>query len=338
MKKHFGDLADGRSASLYTITGGGLTAKITDYGAALVSLFVPDKNGNLADVVLGFDDASGYAASDSSQGATVGRCAGRIQGASFHLNGKKYELDNNELGNTLHSGFDRYNQRLWNVVEHEENAITLELHSPNGDQGFPGNAVIRVTYRLDGQRGLHIVYDVVTDQDTVLNLTNHSYFNLSGHDQGEKAMSHRITIPGRFFLPADATGIPTGETREVAGSPMDFRKGKAMNADIGEDYDALNLQGGYDHSFEVFCQPCAIVEDAESGRSMAVYTDCPAIHLYTANYLENEIGKGGALYPRRSAYCLEAQFYPDAIHHSDWPQPVVKAGEKFHSETIYKFG
>ena len=337
MKTYFGTLANGEQASLYTIRCGGLTATVTDFGATLVSLLVPDSRGICADVVLGFDDPTSYAASSTGMGATVGRNANRIKGASFCLNGRECRMDANENGNNLHSGFDHYHKRLWQVAQHTESSILFTLHSPNGDQGFPGNADVRVEYRLDQSGALHVTYDAVSDEDTVFNLTNHSYFNLAGHDHPELAMSQLLTIPGRFFNPADAESIPTGELRSVAGSPMDFRVPKPIGRDIDADYDALNLQGGYDHNWEVFCNPCAILTDPTSGRTMAVYTDCPGVQFYAGNYLANEAGKGGVTYPKRSGICLETQYYPDAIHHPEWPQPITQAGRKYHSETVFKF-
>jgi len=337
MKEYFGTLPDGRQAHLYTISRGGLTAAVTDYGAALVRLLVPDAAGNCTDVVLGYDDANGYrTANGAALGATVGRNANRLKDSSFELNGKIWHLTPNEGANNLHSGPDFYFQRLWNVIHHDESAVTLELHSPHGDQGFPGNAVIHVTYSLDDCGGLHILYDAVSDQDTVFNLTNHSYFNLAGHDKTDAAMDQILILPGRFFNPDDAQNIPTGELRKVEGTPMDFRSPKPIGRDIGADYEPLHLQGGYDHNWEVFCNPCATLSDPVSGRTMTVSTDCPGIQLYAGNFLD-EAGKCGIHYGKRSGIALETQFYPDALHHPQWPQPVTRAGETYHSETIYRF-
>ena len=336
MKKTFGILPTGEEAFLYTISCGRLTATVTDYGASLVHLLVPDARGQVADVVLGYDDANGYRCSDAFLGAIVGRNANRIGGSTFPLGEMTIRLTPNEGKNNLHSGPDCFHTRMWTVVEHVSDAITLELVSPAGDQGFPGKAVIRVTYRLDCAGGLHIVYDAVSDRDTVFNLTNHSYFNLAGQDQVDRAMDQLLTLPGRFFNVADTESIPTGELRSVAGSPMDFRSPKPIGQDIGADYEPLKLQGGYDHNWEVFCNPCAFLSDPTSGRSMAVYTDCPGIQFYAGNFLK-ETGKGGIFYGKRSGIALETQFYPDALHHPDWPQPITKAGQKYHSETVYRF-
>ena len=337
MKKLFGKRSDAQQAYLYTITGGGLTAEISDHGATIVKLLVPDAAGNVADVVLGFDTPEEYSASTTYFGTVVGRNANRIGGASFPMNGKTYQLPINDNGkNSLHSGPNCYKDRLWQVVSHTENSIQLRLDSPDGDQGYPGNAVIRVTYFLDDKGGLHIVYDAVCDQDTVFNLTNHSYFNLAGHANTGAAMDQLLTIPGRWFNPDDAQNIPTGELRKVDGTPMDFRTPKPIGQDIEQDYEPLKLQGGYDHNWEVFTNPCAILHDPASGRIMAVHTDCPGVQFYAGNFL-GENGKDGVYYGKRSGIALETQYYPDALHHPEWPQPITKAGEKYHSETVYRF-
>lgn len=336
MPKNFGTLPSGEAAFLYTISCGRLTASVTNYGATLVSLLVPDSSGVLADVVLGYDDCNGYRLNGGCLGATVGRNANRIKNAAFSLGEKDYHLTPNQGKNNLHSGLDYYYTRLWDVASLTESAITLELHSPHGDQGFPGNAVIRVTYALTPDSSLHIAYDGLCDRDTVFNMTNHSYFNLAGHQRTEVAMDQVLTLPGRFFTPADSESIPTGEKRDVAGTPMDFRTPKAISRDIGLDYVPLHLQNGYDHNWEVFCNPCALLADPASGRSMSVSTDCPGIQVYSGNFLD-AVGKGGVHYGKRSGVALETQFYPDSVHHPEWPQPFVKAGEPYHSETVYRF-
>lgn len=337
MKENFGILPSGESASLYTISCGGITASVTDYGASLVRLLVPDRDGAVADVVLGYDDCNGYCHGNGAcLGATVGRNANRLKDAQFLLNGTVHRLTPNEGANNLHSGPDFYFQRMWQLVSHTPTAITLALHSPHGDQGFPGNAQIQVTYALDADRGLHIRYQAVSDRDTVFNLTNHSYFNLAGQEQTDRAMDQLLTIPGRFFNPDDAESIPTGEKRSVDGTPMDFRVPKPIGRDINAHYDPLRLQGGYDHNWEVFCNPCAYLADPVSGRTMSVSTDCPGIQFYAGNFLD-ETGKGGIHYGKRSGVALETQFYPDALHHPDWPQPITKAETPYKSETVYRF-
>ncbi len=337
MKENFGILPDGTEASLYTIRGGGLTAKLTDYGAHLVSLYVPDAKGGAADVVLGYDDANGYRTGNGAfLGAVVGRNANRIQGASFMLGDTRIRMPQNEHGNNLHSGPNSFNLRMWEVRRCGEDFITFRLVSPQGDQGFPGRAVIDVTYTLEPIGALRIRYEATCDRDTVMNLTNHSYFNLAGQDHPEKAMEQELILPARIFCPDDVDNIPTGELRRVDGTPMDFREAKPIGRDIEQPYEPLHFQGGYDHNYEVFCNPCAILIDRESGRRMAVHTDCPGIQFYAGNFLD-EIGKSGIHYGKRGGVALETQFYPDAVHHSEWKQPFLKAGQKYKSETTYKF-
>ncbi len=333
----FGVLPTGEQTHLYTISCGKMEATVSDYGAVLVNLMVPDQNGNVDDVVLGFDDAAGYAACTTYLGATVGRNSNRIAKAQFTLNGKTYTLAGNDNGNNLHAG-DCYCFRMWNVLEHTESSVTLGITSPNGDQGFPGKAEIKVTYALEHPGTLHITYDGVCDEDTVFNMTNHSYFNLAGQANVDKAMDQILSMAARTYTVADEQSIPTGEMRSVEGTPMDFRTPKPIGRDINEDYEALNLQGGYDHNFEVFCNPCAILSDPESGRTMSVVTDCPGIQFYAGNFLGADVGKDGVLYTKRSGICLETQYYPDAINHPEWDQPVTKAGQPYHSETKYIFG
>lgn len=338
MKREFGLRSDGKMAYLYKIQAGNLTAEISDHGATLVKLMVPDSKGNTADVVLGFDTPDAYTASGTYFGAAVGRNANRIGGAAFILNGTRCVLDANDNGvNNLHSGFDPFKNRLWQVAEHTESSICFRLESPNGDQGFPGNAQIQVTYTLDNANALHVVYDGICDQDTVFNMTNHSYFNLAGHDHPEKAMDQILSMPARVFTVSDEQSIPTGEVRSVIGTPMDFREPKVIGRDINMEYDALEHQCGYDHNFEVFCNPCATLKDPESGRTMTVSTDCCGIQVYSGNFLGGETGKDGVAYCRRGGVALETQFYPDSVNHPAWKQPFVKAGERYHSETIYKF-
>lgn len=335
MKDFFGQTPNGDSAHLYTISCGSIKAMVTDFGATLVRLYVPDCQGKVEDIVLGYDDVTGYATNAGYLGATVGRNANRIGGAVIVIGSKTYSLTANNGANNLHSGPDGYSHRLWNVVKHTENAIVFSLHSPHLDQGFPGNADVQVTYTMEPD-GLKIAYDAISDRETVFNMTNHTYFNLRGHNHPEHAMEQVLSMPARFFTPADAGSIPTGVCQSVEGTPMDFRIPKPLGQDIGADFEPLHLQKGYDHNFEVFCNPCATLSDPVSGRSMAVYTDCPGMQLYSANYT-NVIGKGGQPYPARCGVCLETQFYPDAIHNPQWPQPVFAAGKKYHSETKYSF-
>lgn len=326
----------GSNATMYVLTDGVITAHITDYGATVHRLYVPDAKGQLEDVVLGFADPAGYAASTTFFGTVVGRNANRTKDGRFTLNGKEYQMGINNGPNNLHSGPDFFKDRLWTVEEVTDSSIRFMLASPDGDQGFPGNAVIRVTYVVkDGALG--IIYDADCDQDTVFNLTNHSYFNLRGHQHPEGAMEQLLMLPARHFTPDDAQSIPTGELRDLAGTPMDFRTAKPIGRDINQAYDALELQGGYDHNFEVWCNPCAVLSDPVSGRVMEVTTDCCGVQFYSGNFLQGEAGKDGVTYPYRSGICLETQFYPNCLNNPQWKQPIVKAGEHYHSETVYQF-
>ena len=329
MKKTFGYLADGREAGLYTIEKGRVRAEITDYGASLVSLIVDG-----VDVCLGCDDVRGYEKNGAYLGAVVGRNANRMSGAGFQLNGERVQLPANEGKNNLHSGPDSWGWRLWTLSEHTANSLTLTLHSPHGDQGFPGNAQVSVTYTIENN-GLTIRYQAVSDRDTAFNLTNHAYFNLFGQDKPARAMDQELMIPGAFFCPDDAANIPTGEVRSVEGTPFDFRTFKPIGRDIGMDYEPLILQGGYDHNFVNCGEVCAVMRNPENGLTMTVTTDLPGVQLYAGNFLDNA-GKG-TVYGKRSGVALETQYFPDAVNHPEWKQPFVKANEPWVSVTRYAF-
>ena len=330
MVKTFGKLADGREARLFAIEAGRLRAEVTDYGASLVSLYVDG-----VDVCLGCEDVRGYEKNGSFLGATVGRNANRMKGASFLLGGERVQLSANEGCNNLHSGPDSWGWRLWEVTAHTENSLTLAMHSPHGDQGFPGNVEFSVTYAIEND-GLTIRYRGVSDRDTVFNVTNHAYFNLFGQDKPERAMDQELMLPAAYFCPDDAANIPTGEVRSVEGTPFDFRTFKAIGRDIGMDYEPLHLQGGYDHNFVNVQEICAVMRNPENGLTMTVTTDLPGVQVYAGNFLKNH-GKGGVYYGKRSGVALETQFFPDSVNHPEWQQPFVKAGEVWESTTRYAF-
>lgn len=341
MMKAFGQTKDGKEAKLYLLTNkNGMEAQVTDFGATLVRLFVKDGEGNSRDVVLGYDDAARYEAGDAGFGASIGRSANRIGNAQIEINGVVYELTKNDNENNLHSGLDYYQKRIWDVKDYDNQHIEFVLHSPDGDQGYPGALDMHVTYSLDDEDGLTIHYEAEPDQDTVINMTNHSYFNLNGHDSGS-AMKHKVTIAADAFTPATAQSIPTGEIRNVEGTPMDFRKGRILEDEIDADYEPLQFGSGYDHNWvlknEGKFDKVAEAESEESKIVMEVYTDLPGLQLYTANFLDNEPGKDGVSYARRSAVCFETQYYPDAIHHENFPQPICKKGEKYDTKTTYRF-
>ena len=330
MVKTFGKLADGREARLFAIEAGRLRAEVTDYGASLVSLYVDG-----VDVCLGCEDVRGYEKNGSFLGATVGRNANRMKGASFLLGGERVQLSANEGCNNLHSGPDSWGWRLWEVTAHTENSLTLAMHSPHGDQGFPGNVEFSVTYAIEND-GLTIRYRGVSDRDTVFNVTNHAYFNLFGQDKPERAMDQELMLPAAYFCPDDAANIPTGEVRSVEGTPFAFRTFKTIGRDIGMDYEPLHLQGGYDHNFVNVQEICAVMRNPENGLTMTVTTDLPGVQVYAGNFLKNH-GKGGVYYGKRSGVALETQFFPDSVNHPEWIQPFVKAGETWESETRYAF-
>lgn len=339
--KQFGTTENGRKARLYTMKNdAGTTVSVTDYGAALVNVIVKGQDGIPLDVVLGYDDAAGYERGGASIGATVGRSANRIGGAQIEIGGKTYSLEKNDNGNNLHSGPDYYNKRLWEVAENGDDHVTFLLHSPDGDQGYPGALDMYVTYSLDEDNMLTIHYEAAPDQDTVINMTNHSYFNLNGHDSGS-VLEHKVTLNADYFTPADAESIPTGEIRSVEGTPMDFRAGRVLGDDIDADYEPLRFGSGYDHNWvlknEGRFDKVAEAVSEKSGIVMEVYTDLPGVQIYTANFLDNEPGKAGASYMRRSAVCFETQYYPDSVHHENFPQPVCRKGEKYDTRTAYRF-
>ncbi|HIX73114.1 MAG TPA: galactose mutarotase [Candidatus Anaerobutyricum stercoripullorum] len=335
---NFGTTKDGMKTHLYVIKSEDLECRVTDYGSTLVNLFVPDKRGEKVDVVLGFDDVSGYENDTESLGCNVGRCANRIGGASFDLDGVTYPLDKNDGENCLHSGFTRYSNRIWTVEEHTDTAITFSMHSPDMDQGFPGDLTMSVTYQIEGNV-LRIVYSGTPDKDTVINMTNHSYFNLNGCGD---ILDHMVMIEANRFTPSDAQSIPTGEYADVAGTPMDFREPKAIGDEIDADFVQLIQGKGYDHNYAIdgydgTTRYGVHLYSEASGILMDLATDYPGIQMYTANYLECANGKNGAAYHPRDAVCFEPQFFPDAIHKPEFPSPVCKAGTPFHKEIVYTF-
>ena len=337
----FGSTSKKEEAVLYTLTNeNGMSASITNYGAALVKLNVPDKEGKLRDVVLGYDDVTGYEKGGGSFGAPVGRNANRIGGAVIKIQDKTYELEKNDNGNNLHSGTNYYNKRIWNVGEKTDSKIEFVLHSPDGDQGYPGTLDMHVTYELTEDNELRLIYDAVPDQDTIINMTNHSYFNLDGHDSGN-VLKELVTLDADYFTRADAQSIPTGELVDVTGTPMDFRMPRALGEAIDADYEAVRLGKGYDHNWVLknngkFDKVAQAVSE-KSGIVMEVWTDLPGMQMYTANFLDNEHGKNGAVYGIRDAVCFETQYFPDAVHHENFASPICKKGMPYHTVTSYKF-
>lgn len=341
-EERLGNLTDGTEVHAYTLDNGtGMTVKVMDFGAALLEINVPAKNGSI-DVLLGHESLKGYENNGSAHGAVVGRNANRIGGAAFVLNGTVYELDQNDGRNNLHGGFHRWYERMWEAVPgdgNEEASVTFSLLSPDMDQGFPGEVHVSVTYTLTLDNALMIHYNGVPDQDTVMNMTNHSYFNLEGHDAGS-IRDHIVTIRSDYFTETDSELIPTGKLIPVAGTPLDFNEPKPIGQDIDADYEALKFGSGYDQNWVLDNQGelalAATLTSPKSGITMEVYTDLPGIQMYTGNFL-NDAGKNGAAYTRNSGVALETQYFPDAVNHENFQSPVVKAGEEYDTTTIYKF-
>lgn len=340
--RSFAQNTKGEAATLYTFENkNGMVMEVSDFGATLHTLLVPDKDGNLCDVVLGYDDPEGYEGPGGTFfGATVGRNANRIGNASYVLNGKTYKLDKNNGNNNLHSGLDFYSFRIWNVKNTTENSITFSLHSPDGDQGYPGTLDVDVTYTLLDDNTLKIQYHGIPDADTIVNMTNHSYFNLNGHASGN-VLKHMLWVDADHYTRANAESIPTGEIVSVDETPMDFRVKKEVGRDIDADYEAVILGKGYDHNWclnnnGTFAKVAELNADI-SGITMEVYTDLPGVQIYTANFISEELGKQGVVYKERQGICFETQYYPDAINHDNFAGPVCKAGEIYKTTTCYKF-
>ena len=339
-KQPFGKTADGTAVDLYTIRSGALEARIMTYGGIVVSLKVPDKNGKSADVVLGYDSLDGYLANSPFFGALVGRYANRIGGAKFVLDGKTYSTPKNDGVNTLHGGPKGIDKAVWRAKE-IPHGIELTHVSPDGDSGFPGNLTIVVRYTLSG-KDLKIEYSATTDKDTVINLTHHSYFNLKGQGEGD-ILQHQLQLNASRFTPVDDNLIPTGELAPVAGTPFDFRKPTAIGARIDHDNDQLKKGHGYDHNWVLDSgggkrSQAAEVYETTTGRVMQVWTDQPGIQFYTGNFLDGTIsGKGGKVYQKRSALCLETQHFPDSPNHPSFPSTELKPGQTYHTVTIYRF-
>jgi aldose 1-epimerase len=317
--------------------------EVTNYGATLVSVTVPDKNGSFADVILGYEDVSDYISHRGCLGATIGRNGNRIGGATVTISGKEYPLDDNENGNNLHSGFVGYNKMVWNMeVQKDRLAVKFSRRSPDGEQGFPGNFDVSVTYTLTEENEVQIHYEGVSDKDTIANMTNHSYFNLAGHGSGT-VLEQTMWIDSDAITENNQASIPTGVIRDIRGTAMDFNEPKKIGRDIEEDYDQLQFANGYDHNYVLKDQGTGVRKvaeavDEESGRVLEVFTDCVGVQFYTGNFIEaGSLGKAGALYGPRHGFCLETQFYPDANHHENFPSSIIKAGEKYDSTTIYKF-
>ncbi len=344
-KSDYGQTADGQKVDLYTLTNGhGVVAKITNYGGIVTELHVPDKNGQTADVVLGFDSLKGYLGSHPFFGALVGRYANRIAGGRFTLNGKDYTLARNNGPNSLHGGLKGFDKKVWKAeaVTGGTPALRLTYHSPDGEEGYPGNLDATVTYTLTDDNGLRIDYEAKCDQPTPVNLTNHSYFNLAGQGSGT-VLNQTIMIAADAYTPVDGTLIPTGKILPVKDTPFDL----TQPTPIGERINAIGgTPSGFDHNY-VLRQPrgddahpalAARVRDPQSGRVMEVLTTQPGVQFYTGNFLDGTVkGKGGAVYNKHAGFCLETQHFPDSVHHPNFPSVILRPGETYRQTTVYKF-
>ena len=340
--RDYGVTSDGQQVKQYVMVNSqGMKAVLLNYGAVITELHVPDKKDNLVDVAWGYESIVGYEVNTPGFGSAIGRNANRIGKAQVEIAGKVYELQKNDGENNLHGGNPGYNRRMWKGVIADDNKVEFSIQSPDEDQGFPGNAEVKISYTLTDDNELRIGYEASADQDTVFNLTNHSYFNLEGQES-DNVLEHQVWIDADAFTPTDDGLIPTGELRKVEGTPMDFRKFHALGERIEMDYEPLKQAGGYDHNYvlknEGAYALCCKLRSLKTGIVMEVYTDLPGLQLYCANFLDREAGgKNGRVYGKRSAVCFESQYFPDAVHHENFKSPVFRAGEKYRSMTGYKF-
>lgn len=344
-KRTFGKLSSGEEIQIFHLENkAGSYAEISQFGAILVKLCVPDREGKLTDVVLGYDDLAGYEVNGCFFGATIGRSGNRIADSRFVLDGQEITLTPNEGKNNLHSGPNGFEKKIWNAAEisEDKNAVTFSRISPDGENGFPGEFQVSVTYEMTENNELRIVYGGVCDKTTVANMTNHSYFNLAGEGSG-KAMDQYLTIHAESYTPVGEGSIPLGENAPVEGTPMDFRTPHQIGDEIEADFEQLKITGGYDHNYVTdYYNKASVREIArawseKTGIEMSVLSDCPCVQFYAANFVENEHGKNGHVYNQREAFCLETQVEPNAVNVEAFHSPVLDAGERYYSETIYCF-
>ena len=344
-KEAFGKLSDGQDAALFTLKNtNGMVVQITNYGGIVTKITAPDKNGNWEDVVLGFDSLSTYEKGHPFFGALVGRYGNRIAKGKFTLDGQEYKLAINDGENTLHGGKKGFDKVIWNAKEiQKDSTVALELtyKSVDGEEGYPGNLQVKVTYTLSNDNALTIDYEATTDKSTVVNLTNHSYFNLSGMKRD--ILGHELTLNANKMVPVNTTLIPTGNLLDVAGTPFDFNTPKLLGKDINQvDDEQIKNGGGYDHTWVINRTDSgnmlfAKVKDPENGRVMEVYTTEPGVQLYTGNFLDGSLKGKNATFSKRFGFCLETQHFPDSPNQPQFPSTVLKPGETYRTTTQYKF-
>ncbi len=339
-RRDFGNMPDGAPVEALTLRNGECSCEIITCGGAVRALTVPGRAGPV-DVALGFDTLDAYLSQDKYIGALIGRYGNRIGGASFSLEGREYHLAANDGVNHLHGGQAGFDKRLWTVEELSGDSAVLSLFSPDGQEGYPGDLEVRVRYTLRGG-ALVLDYEAHTDRTTLCNLTNHTYFNLSGHGSGPVAGQFIQLLAGRY-TPAGPGSIPNGELAPVDGTPMDLRRARPIGEHQDDPFEQLLLAGGYDHNWAVdgwdgTLRPAARAWSPDTGIAMEVLTTLPGVQFYGGNYLDGcPAGKGGAPYARRWGFCLETQFFPDSPHHPNFPSPVLAAGRRYESRTVYRF-
>jgi aldose 1-epimerase len=343
----FGKISETETADIYTLRNAtGMTVRISNYGGIIVSWTAPDKAGNYEDITLGYDSLASYQKDSPYFGALVGRYGNRIAKGKFTLDGKTYTLATNNGENALHGGIKGFDKVLWKAlpVDGEEPQLVLNYVSKDGEEGYPGNLSVEVIYTLTKDNSLKIDYKATTDKATVVNLTNHAYFNLSGVKNISPILDHELTLNADKFLPVDKTLIPTGELKPVTGTPFDFTKAKKIGLQINDTTDTqIKYGGGYDHCWVMTdttqsLRLAATVHEPKSGRVMEVYTTEPAFQFYTGNFLNgSNLGKGGSIYARRTGFCLETQHYPDSPNQPKFPSTVLRPNETYQTTTVYKF-
>ena len=342
-KKSFGKTKEGTEVFLYTLKNkAGMQVQITNFGGVVYSLTAPDRNGKLDDVVLGWDSVADYEKQGPYFGALIGRYGNRIAGGKFTLEGKPVQLTVNDGPNTLHGGKVGFDKRVWQVVDYKPESLHLRYLSKDGEEGFPGNLTADVIYTLTDKNELKIEYAATTDKPTVVNLTNHAYFNLKGHGNGE-IVDHALELKASKFTPVDKTLIPSGELKAVAGTPFDFTRPTKLSAHIGDNDQQLKYGLGFDHNWVLdsggkSLALAARLSETTTGRVLEVSTDQPGIQFYSGNFLQNGTkGKGGKVYNHRGGLCLETQHFPDSPNHANFPSTELKPGQKYHTVTIYRF-
>jgi len=343
----FGTLSDGREVNAFVLKNArGMSVQILDLGGVIASIKVPDSSGNFADVTTGFDYPQPYLDGAGYMGAIVGRYANRISGGKFSIDGIDYSLAKNNGDNAIHGGLVGFDKKIWDVellVGLHDAKLKLSTFSPDGEEGYPGRVEVSVIYTLNDQNQLTIDYSATSDKATIINLTNHAYFNLDGHQAGS-ILEQEVMLNANHFTPIDESSIPTGVILDVAGTPLDFRQRKAIGLDIESEDRQMTFGSGYDHNFVInHSEPGSVSLAAEvyspnSGRVMKVYTDQPGVQFYTGNFLNGTlVGKEGAVYGRRSAFCLETQHFPDSPNKPMFPSTILQPGDQFASRTIFEF-